>query len=193
MKVTNPTFLIKNDGKLYWIKEVPVEPIPFGVGDEQYFGSRMDEYRQSLQSAKDQAIEVGNEKEVIVWYYSTEHQRIRGTTGKAGIVWEMEPDTLYTLTGEYEVEIRNVSTGMIRLNNQTSGSVINQLAFFSLLESKPKEEESQAEFDLYMEFGKVLLNLSLEAASEKVIDPSRYVFEQLKERGFTIQRNKTQE
>lgn len=57
MKQNTIHILIKEDG-LYVITDIPEEPVSYGVGDEQYYGCRVDEYNKALQLAKDSAIKV---------------------------------------------------------------------------------------------------------------------------------------
>lgn len=68
MKIPNPYVFLSESGKLMMCtKEVPEEPVPYGVGDEQYYGSRMDEYRSALSSVKASAVEVRNEQDIMQW------------------------------------------------------------------------------------------------------------------------------
>ena len=59
-------FIIKPDGKLYWIQDMPVEPVDQKNVTAEY-ASEMVNYQQALQSAKDNAIEVLNHEQCRVW------------------------------------------------------------------------------------------------------------------------------
>jgi hypothetical protein len=56
--MTNFKILLR-DGKLM-IGEFPEPPVPYGVGDEQYYGARMDDYNAALEAAKASAVEIIN-------------------------------------------------------------------------------------------------------------------------------------
>jgi hypothetical protein len=83
-------FALSKDGKLLWLKDVPEEPVPYGVGDEQYYGSRMDAYQQALQSSIDNAVEVSNTTDVFF---------------EIGLI--MEPGKVYSIECEVETGLLN--------------------------------------------------------------------------------------
>jgi hypothetical protein len=56
--MNNTEHFALRDGKIVYVENPPEEPVPYGIGDEQYYGSRMHKYKDDLQSA------IANGKEV---------------------------------------------------------------------------------------------------------------------------------
>jgi hypothetical protein len=96
---------------------------------------RPSDYELSIEKA---LIKIGNDEQVL--------QRME----------TLKFDTLHTLQGSFEVEIKEQN---ISSSNSVKGYTI-QLAFFSLLESKPKEESQEEIWDeLMTEWEQASLNL----------------------------------
>jgi hypothetical protein len=88
-------FIIK-EGNLYWIQNMPEEPknlpgLPIWETDREI-------YNRDLQQAKDNAILVENQDyaHALIWREHTD----------GNLLWKPKPDTIYTLTGEYKVEVK---------------------------------------------------------------------------------------
>lgn len=67
--------LFLRSGKL-WVGEFPEEPIPYGVGDEQYYGARMDDYNAAVSAAKASAVEVVNPEDALAQNCLEEDKKI---------------------------------------------------------------------------------------------------------------------
>ena len=73
--------ILYTEGKFKLMQNVPIEPVSYGVGDEQYYGARLDEYHKALQACKDSALEIVNWSLLPVikytrdefWFYTPEN------------------------------------------------------------------------------------------------------------------------
>lgn len=76
------------------VNDFPEEPVPYGVGDEQYYGARMDEYNAAVSAAKASAVEVVNPTVMTpeVWY-----------SIKDGATYEMPKGWMVEIEQGYEV------------------------------------------------------------------------------------------
>lgn len=95
--------LFLRDGKLF-VGEFPEEPIPYGVGDEQYFGARMDEYYAACSAAREKAVEVVNyklAKAAIIEHINDSENRVAANLFVMGSFVEGH---LYALPKGWDVE-----------------------------------------------------------------------------------------
>jgi hypothetical protein len=140
MKVTNPTYHLKKDG-LYWLQEVPVEPmlpvvgnyhdpIDYSLACADYDIKRI-KYNEALQRAKEQSIKVGNQNYI-------ENCLFNNLVDNPNYGVEIKEDTLYTLQGSFEVEMRQERCDFCVRNNHRVCVNPDTKAFFSILESKPE-------------------------------------------------------
>jgi hypothetical protein len=158
MTKQDPVFILTKDG-LYWLQEVPVYPEKPGPMSHQeffteYYEDDLPAYNASLQRAKEQSIKVGNDDEITFWLCA------ETTSGEA-----LEYDTPYTLRGRFDrqrgYQCKNTNDEWIdctedRYNfgirwndiHPDEKSKVRLLAFFSLLESKPKEESQEEPKDV---------------------------------------------
>lgn len=99
------TKLFLQSGKLM-IGEFPEEPIPYGVGDEQYYGARMDEYHAAIESAKASAVEVVPDWRAVK--FDAENQIWWLLDPTQGIYDEMKEGQLYDIPSGWKVEYEDV-------------------------------------------------------------------------------------
>jgi hypothetical protein len=128
---TQPVLRITETGAVEYHAAYPVEPIPYGVGDEQYYGCRMDEYNEACKEAESGFIPVQN-KEVALDY-------IKGTQ----IFESGSPEPgIYPYTGEVKIEqILNYSQSDIEKGLVPMGTPL--FTEFAILVEKPEAKEHE--------------------------------------------------
>lgn len=99
MNPQNNSFVLKPDGKLYWVKDMPNEPAPHYTAEN---ASKY--YEQAIQSAIDSAVEVSNQEALLYELYvafSKEDKR-----GVSYFDWHqgiLEPGKVYFLLCSVEL------------------------------------------------------------------------------------------
>jgi hypothetical protein len=91
--------------------------------------------------------------------------------------FRVEPDTFYSFPFEGEVKAFEMPT--IKLKGQGYHINKSKPEKFVRLIPESKQESQEDDFNVWMEYGKLQLQLSLEAAEKKEDNPSKYVFEKL--------------
>lgn len=150
-------FTIKEDGKLYYLPNVPEEPkqvvicggthactcasLAFENGANRDVVDAFDDncqyrYKAALQKAKDNAIEVGNPLDIFKAILKSMRIGVPITDGYLSQQVEryIKPDTIYTLTGKYEVEINY----FVEQSDTETGWMIISKTLFNAINSNPE-------------------------------------------------------